>query len=109
MARTRMALGSLQLPDSADLSLCQTVRAVGLVRPAEYRKFRLHNLQPAVYWIGNDQDPTRKRELARWRCSHRSSKDQMKAVVLAGGLGTRLSEETTTRPKPMVEIGGRPI
>jgi glucose-1-phosphate cytidylyltransferase len=33
----------------------------------------------------------------------------MKAVVLAGGLGTRLSEETATRPKPMVEIGGRPI
>ena len=33
----------------------------------------------------------------------------MKAVVLAGGLGTRLSEETTMRPKPMVEIGGKPI
>jgi glucose-1-phosphate cytidylyltransferase len=33
----------------------------------------------------------------------------MKAVILAGGLGTRISEETTTRPKPMVEIGGRPV
>ena len=33
----------------------------------------------------------------------------MKAVILAGGLGTRLSEETTMRPKPMVEIGGLPI
>ncbi|MFO1498043.1 MAG: glucose-1-phosphate cytidylyltransferase [Verrucomicrobiota bacterium] len=33
----------------------------------------------------------------------------MKAVILAGGLGSRLSEETVTRPKPMVEIGGRPI
>ena len=33
----------------------------------------------------------------------------MKAVILAGGLGTRISEETTVRPKPMVEIGGRPI
>jgi glucose-1-phosphate cytidylyltransferase len=33
----------------------------------------------------------------------------MKAVILAGGLGTRLSEETSIRPKPMVEIGGLPI
>ena len=33
----------------------------------------------------------------------------MKAVILAGGLGTRLAEETSIRPKPMVEIGGRPI
>jgi glucose-1-phosphate cytidylyltransferase len=33
----------------------------------------------------------------------------VKAVILAGGLGTRLSEETSLRPKPMVEIGGKPI
>ncbi len=33
----------------------------------------------------------------------------MKLVILAGGLGTRLSEETSSRPKPMVEIGGQPI
>ena len=33
----------------------------------------------------------------------------MKVVILAGGLGTRLSEETTIRPKPMVEIGGKPV
>jgi glucose-1-phosphate cytidylyltransferase len=33
----------------------------------------------------------------------------MKAVILAGGYGTRLSEETAVRPKPMVEIGGKPI
>ena len=33
----------------------------------------------------------------------------MKAVILAGGLGTRLAEETNLRPKPMVEIGGMPI
>ncbi len=33
----------------------------------------------------------------------------MKAVILAGGRGTRIAEETSTRPKPMVEIGGRPI
>ncbi|ADR19073.1 glucose-1-phosphate cytidylyltransferase [Calditerrivibrio nitroreducens DSM 19672] len=33
----------------------------------------------------------------------------MKVVILAGGLGSRLSEETTVKPKPMVEIGGRPI
>ena len=33
----------------------------------------------------------------------------MKVILLAGGMGTRLSEETATRPKPMVEIGGRPL
>ena len=33
----------------------------------------------------------------------------MKAVILAGGLGTRISEESTVRPKPMIEIGGKPI
>ena len=33
----------------------------------------------------------------------------MKAVILAGGLGTRIAEETSVRPKPMVEIGGRPV
>ena len=33
----------------------------------------------------------------------------MKAVILAGGLGTRISEETHLKPKLMVEIGGRPI
>ena len=33
----------------------------------------------------------------------------MKAIILAGGLGTRLSEETSLKPKPMVEIGGKPV
>ncbi len=33
----------------------------------------------------------------------------MKAVILAGGLSTRIGEETSTRPKPMIEIGGKPI
>ena len=33
----------------------------------------------------------------------------MKAVLLAGGLGTRFAEETAVKPKPMIEIGGRPI
>ena len=33
----------------------------------------------------------------------------MKIVILAGGLGSRLSEETDSKPKPMVEIGGKPI
>jgi glucose-1-phosphate cytidylyltransferase len=32
----------------------------------------------------------------------------MKAVILAGGLGTRISEETHLKPKPMIEIGGKP-
>lgn len=35
--------------------------------------------------------------------------DDMKAVILAGGLGTRISEESHLKPKPMIEIGGRPI
>ncbi|HEU5365670.1 MAG TPA: glucose-1-phosphate cytidylyltransferase [Hanamia sp.] len=35
--------------------------------------------------------------------------DNMKVVIFAGGLGTRISEETDVRPKPMVEIGGKPI
>ena len=34
---------------------------------------------------------------------------KMKVLLLAGGFGTRLSEETDIRPKPMVEIGGKPI
>ena len=38
-----------------------------------------------------------------------SSSERVKAVILAGGKGTRIAEETTVRPKPMVEIGGRPI
>ena len=33
----------------------------------------------------------------------------MKAVIFAGGFGTRISEESTVRPKPMIEIGNRPI
>ena len=33
----------------------------------------------------------------------------MKAIILAGGLGTRISEETSVRPKPMIEIGGKPV
>ena len=33
----------------------------------------------------------------------------MKAIILAGGLGTRISEETSTRPKPMITVGGKPI
>jgi glucose-1-phosphate cytidylyltransferase len=34
---------------------------------------------------------------------------RIQAVILAGGLGTRIAEETSSRPKPMLEIGGRPI
>ena len=33
----------------------------------------------------------------------------MKALILAGGFGTRISEETDIRPKPMIQIGGKPI
>jgi glucose-1-phosphate cytidylyltransferase len=50
----------------------------------------------------------------QWQVSFRGEKvhseqKPMKVVVLAGGLGTRISEETSVRPKPMIEIGGRPI
>jgi len=38
-----------------------------------------------------------------------SGEDDLKAVILAGGLGTRISEETHLKPKPMIEIGGKPI
>ena len=39
----------------------------------------------------------------------RENADAVKVVILAGGLGTRLAEETEVKPKPMVEIGGRPF
>lgn len=49
-----------------------------------------------------------------FRSSHQPNNDQheskkMKAVILAGGIGTRLSEESILRPKPLIEIGGKPI
>src|SRR5262249_39004328 len=40
---------------------------------------------------------------------HCASEGSMKVVILAGGFGTRISEESVVRPKPLVEIGGRPI
>jgi glucose-1-phosphate cytidylyltransferase len=54
--------------------------------------------------------PLRQREFAYHDSqTYQGNPTAMKAVILAGGLGTRISEETNLRPKPMVEIGGRPI
>jgi len=44
-----------------------------------------------------------------YQCESEKREFFVKAVILAGGLGTRLSEETSTRPKPMIEIGGKPV
>ncbi len=47
--------------------------------------------------------------MAAWAGEPSNNLGAVKAVILAGGFGSRLSEETTVRPKPMVEIGGKPI
>src|SRR5438477_4794342 len=49
----------------------------------------------------------RRRDGGGWTRSYHFSR--MKVVILAGGLGSRLAEETEVKPKPMVEIGGHPI
>ena len=58
-------------------------------------------VRPLLRWT-TELRPDRKR-------TPRNERAFMKVVLLAGGLGTRLAEETEVRPKPMVEIGGRPI
>jgi glucose-1-phosphate cytidylyltransferase len=66
----------------------------------------------AVYeTLGGDVDYELIRCIAAWRNGQAECRRGhiMKVVILAGGLGTRLAEETEVKPKPMVEIGGRPI
>jgi glucose-1-phosphate cytidylyltransferase len=45
----------------------------------------------------------------KWLINYFYKLQKMKAVILAGGLGTRISEETNLKPKPMIEVGGKPI
>ena len=46
---------------------------------------------------------------SRWGKERPGKDERMKVVILAGGLGTRISEESHLKPKPMIEIGGKPI
>src|SRR5690242_6126905 len=69
---------------------CIILRSTGRGRNARSRQDR-HRLAAPLKWC------TLSRRMA------------MKAVILAGGLGTRISEETQVKPKPMIEIGGKPI
>src|SRR5205085_12238944 len=76
------------------------------------RAGRRHDRKPAVH-VGARRPhgrPDRGRDpSARGGAGRPSGGDRMKAVILAGGTGTRISEETALRPKPMIEIGGVPI
>ena len=66
----------------------ERVRAGWNARRKEYRQYRMrleYNV-PEIQW-----------------------RTEMKVVILAGGLGTRISEESHLKPKPMIEIGGKPI
>src|ERR1051325_1997857 len=61
--------------------------------------------------LGNTHGCTRrpKSDFPEGSATRVAASHRMKTVILAGGLGSRLSEETVLRPKPMVEVGGRPI
>ena len=52
---------------------------------------------------------TTRRKRGRNCSGSRGDTESMKVVILAGGRGTRLAEETEVKPKPMVEVGGHPI
>src|SRR3546814_16356589 len=62
---------------------------------------------------GRRQRQTGRMAATRAGCGHladaQARRTPMKVVILAGGYGTRISEESTVRPKPLVEIGGQPI
>ena len=64
--------------------------------------------QPTQDCLLRQLEPEAQRHYSYSPTNHQSL-DAMKAVILAGGLGTRLAEETYLRPKPMVEVGGKPI
>lgn len=70
---------------------------------------------PPTRFVGIERDVANSKKAFQINSFHINPVDQaeallrVKAVILAGGLGTRISEETQLKPKPMIEIGGRPI
>ncbi len=78
--------------------------------PAAESGFRYDDPEVGIEWPDVELAPSAARPERGARRSPRScGSDAVKAVILAGGLGTRISEETAVKPKPMIEIGAKPL